>query len=92
VKALELYRYGRWIMLTGLVIFAATRGDDILVGKILGSTALGLYLVAFRLSNVAATEFASLIGRLTFPVYARIQDNTQNSGTVSLKRCHRYSV
>jgi O-antigen/teichoic acid export membrane protein len=74
-KAAELIRYGRWLFGSGILIFLVTQGDDIFVGKILGVTALGFYQMAYLLSNLPATEITHVISQVTFPAYAKLQDN-----------------
>jgi len=41
-KAKELFGFGKWILGSSILIFLITQGDDIFVGKLLGTTALGL--------------------------------------------------
>lgn len=72
-KCRELYRFGKWILANNVVLFLATFGGDIYLGKVLGLTALGLYQMAFRISNLAATEFAKTLSLVMFPTYAKIQ-------------------
>lgn len=74
-KAKELYGYGKWIMWSTILAFLVTQGDDVLVGKILSATALGLYQMAYRISNLPATEITHVISQVTFPLYVKIQDN-----------------
>lgn len=71
----ELYGYGRWIFGSGIFVFLLNEGDDALVGKILGISALGFYGLAHRIANLPATEITHVITLVTFPAYARIQDN-----------------
>lgn len=68
-----LYTFGRWVFASSIVVFLATQGDDIFLGKVLGATALGLYQVAFRISNLAATEITHVVSQVTFPAYAKLQ-------------------
>lgn len=69
----ELFRYGRWITGSTFIVFVITQGDDLFVGKYLGLEALGLYQMAFWLSNLPATHVAHLVSRVTFPVFASLQ-------------------
>jgi O-antigen/teichoic acid export membrane protein len=55
------------------------------VGKLLGSAALGLYQMAFRISNISATEVTHVISQVTFPVYAKLQDNVPELRNAYLK-------
>lgn len=73
--AKELFGYGKWITLSGAVLFLVTQGDDALVGWALGATALGLYQVAYRFSNAPATEITHVISSVVFPTYSKLQDD-----------------
>jgi len=74
-QAAELFRFGRWVLLSSALLFLITHGDDVFVGKVLGVAALGLYQMAYRASNMAATEITHTISSVTFPSYSRIQDD-----------------
>jgi len=74
-KARELYKFGRWIFGSTIIVFLLTQGDGIFVGKVLGVTALGLYQMAYRISNLPATEITHVISQVSFPAYAKLQDN-----------------
>ena len=45
------------------------------MGKLLGVTALGFYQLAYRISNMPATEITHVISRVTFPAYSKLQDD-----------------
>ena len=75
VKAKELFTFGKWIFASTIIIFLVTQGDDILVGKLLGVTALGFYTMAYAISNLPATEITHVISNVTFPAYSKLQDN-----------------
>jgi O-antigen/teichoic acid export membrane protein len=70
-----LFDFGRWVFFSNVLVFLITQGDDIFVGKVVGVSALGLYQIAFRLSNLPTTEISHVISSVTFPAYARIQDD-----------------
>jgi O-antigen/teichoic acid export membrane protein len=65
----ELFGFGKWVLTSGILVFLVTQGDDILVGKLLGVTALGLYQMAYTLSNLPATEVTHMISKVTFPAH-----------------------
>lgn len=71
----ELFAFGRWILGSRIVVFLSTQGDDLLVGKLLGTEPLGFYRLAYRISNAPATEIAHLISTVTFPAYAKLQND-----------------
>jgi len=70
----ELFGFGRWVLGSSILVFIVTQGDDIFVGKLLGVTALGFYQLAYRLSNMPATEITHIVSQLTFPAYSKLQD------------------
>lgn len=74
-KAKELFGFGKWILGSSILVFLITQGDDIFVGKLLGATALGFYQLAYRISNMPATEITHVISQVTFPAYSKLQDN-----------------
>jgi len=76
-KAKELFGFGKWILGSSILIFLITQGDDIFVGKLLGTTALGLYQLAYRISNMPTTEITHVISQVTFPAYSKLQDNIE---------------
>ncbi|HRN96401.1 MAG TPA: oligosaccharide flippase family protein, partial [Candidatus Levybacteria bacterium] len=71
----ELIHHGKWI--TGATIFnyGFERGDNIVVGRILGSQALGIYDMAYRFSMLPITEIAEIVNKVAFPVYVKISDD-----------------
>ena len=74
-KAKELFGFGKWILGSSILVFLITQGDDIFVGKLLGATALGFYQLAYRISNMPATEITHVISQVTFPAYSKLQDD-----------------
>ena len=74
-KFQDLFGFGKWVLSSSILIFLVTQGDDIFVGKVLGVTALGLYQMAYLISNLPATEITHVISQVTFPAYSALQDN-----------------
>jgi len=72
-KLRELLRFGKWLFGSSILVFLITEGDDVFVGKMLGTTALGLYQMAYLLSNAPATEISNFVAQITFPVYSKMQ-------------------
>lgn len=69
-----VYR-GRWITLAGIFNYLFHHGDDIVVGKILNTTALGLYQMAYKISILPITEVANVVSQVVFPVYVKISND-----------------
>ena len=74
-KAKELFGFGKWVLGSSVLLFFLIHGDDVFVGKFLGTTMLGFYQVAYRISNMSTTEITHIISQVTFPTYSKLQDN-----------------
>lgn len=74
-KIIELVDFGRWIMGSSILFFLFNQGDDIFVGRVIGTSALGLYQLAYRMTNVITTEFTLTVTKVLFPAYSKIQDD-----------------
>lgn len=70
----QLWSYGRWITMSAFMVLVITRGDDLFVSRYFGLHALGLYQMAYLLTNFPATHVAHVLSRAAFPVFARLQD------------------
>jgi len=81
----ELFGFGKWVFTSSILVFLVTQGDDILVGKMLGVTALGLYQMAYTLSNLPATEVTHMISKVTFPAYSKFQEDLPRLSEAYLK-------
>ena len=76
--ARELFNFGLWIFFANILVYLITQGDDLFVGKFLGVSSLGFYMVAYRLSNLPVTEIAHVISSITFPLYSKLQNNKKD--------------
>lgn len=73
--AKEIVSKGKWVTLSGIFNYLAQNGDDIVVARILGSTPLGLYQVAYKVSTLPLTEVSEAVGKVTFPTYTKDNNN-----------------
>jgi len=83
-KIKKLFGFGRWILGSSVIVFLATQGDDIFLGKVLGVTALGFYQMAFRFANLPGSEIG-VLSRVAFPAYSKLQDNIPKLRSAYLK-------
>ena len=59
--------------------------DNMLVGKFLGVAKLGLYAVAFNVSNFISDYFGSKIYRVMYPAYSKLQNDLEGLKSAYLK-------
>lgn len=72
-KARELYSFGKWVVASDLVIYVLNNIDYVVIARMLGTSALGLYRIAFQISQLVATELAMAVSRVMFPTYSLLQ-------------------
>jgi len=73
--ARELFDYGKHIVASQILIFGITNIDDAFVLRMQGLSAEGLYDLAYRTSNMPATQITGLVNQVMFPALAKLQDD-----------------
>jgi len=81
----ELYGFGRWIFGSSFLIYLLREGDDIVLGRIAGAAALGLYQMSYRISNLPATQITHVVSRITLPSFSALQDQTDRLRSLFLE-------
>lgn len=66
---------GKWLTAAGIFNYLYHHADNIVVGRMLGVTSLGLYDTAYKISSLPITELSDVFARVTFPVFARIKED-----------------
>jgi len=73
----ELIRYGKWLTGFSAIGFFIAYGDNLFVSKYLGLAVLGVYQLAFEVSNFPTISITHVVGRIAFPTYARLQNEPE---------------
>ena len=84
-KVKEVIHRGKWMTLAGVFNYLFYNGDNIVVGRVLGASPLGLYQMAYRISTIPITEVADVVSRVTFPVYVKIAGDASRLKKAFLK-------
>ncbi len=72
----DLIRYGRWIFLSTSALFIAAQGDRLLLGLYVSKAVLGVYSIAYFLSEALAQMIAFVTRRVFLPAFSRVaRDN-----------------
>ena len=66
-------RFGAEVSAARVVWYLYSNADFLIVGKMLGQQALGLYSLVFQLAVLPTERITSIVGQVAFPVYSRIQ-------------------
>ncbi|MCZ7568441.1 MAG: lipopolysaccharide biosynthesis protein [Ardenticatenaceae bacterium] len=90
--AREMFAYAKHIGGSQILVFFITNIDDAFVARINGAAALGLYGLAYKLSNMPATEISKVVAQVTFPAFATVQDDLQRLRRAFLKTTRLVSL
>ncbi len=75
--ARDLGRFSLSAVGAGFTVVASANADYVLVGRLLGSTALGYYAVSWDLLRFVISRLHRVAVRVIFPAFARLQDDDQ---------------
>jgi len=68
----ELFHFGKWVFLSTAIGFIANQGDRLILGGLMTTETLGIYSIAFMLSNLPSTIVSQLSHKVLFPNFSRI--------------------
>lgn len=84
-KFKEMLSFGMNCIGSGVLGYAASNVDNILVGKFLGPANLGFYNLAFNTVSKPETKIVTHISSVAFPVFSLIQDEKKRIRETYLK-------
>ncbi len=85
VKALEILHFGKWLNMSGLFSFLGNNMDDLITGKILGTTKLGFYQTAFNITQSTVGEVGDLSAQTLFPIYSLLNKDKKQMKHVLIR-------
>jgi O-antigen/teichoic acid export membrane protein len=71
----SIANYGSQIMLVGALGWVIADVDYLIIGRLLGEVALGVYTLAFRIPELIIRNLSQSVSAVAFPVAARLQDD-----------------
>ncbi len=80
-----IFDYGRWILGSNVLRELNVNGDYLIMGRMLGQDALGLYRFAFELANWPVQNMVRSLQRVTFPALTTLQHDLPAMGALYLK-------
>jgi len=81
----RLLKFG--VPVTGhyLLSYVCNRSDSVIIGRFLGDRSLGFYSVAMDLARTPIDKMITIVNKVSFPVFAEIQNNPKELGRYLLK-------
>ena len=86
----EIVHFGKWIALGTAFFFFASQADRLVLGKLVSLTVLGLYGIAFQISDVPRSIIAALSTKVGYPYVSRISDLPREVFREQYLRYRRY--
>jgi len=80
-----MLKYGGTLTLNNLIVYIAFNTDKVLLGRVCGAEALGIYGRAYQLINLPTDNLHSAIGAVAFPALSRLQNNPAKLRSYFLK-------
>ena len=68
----QLFGFGASVVGINLLELVRSRGDDALIGSVLGPVALGYYVIAYRILRITTEVLSLAIAKVAFPTFARL--------------------
>jgi O-antigen/teichoic acid export membrane protein len=85
----QIFHFGKWIMASSLVIFAATNLDRIYLGKVIPFAILGIYGIARTIAEIPVLLSSRISYQLIFPALAALASDSKPEAVVDLRNVRR---
>lgn len=76
-KVSHIIKRGWWITVTWIFVYLAENIDNIVVGRFLGVSPLGIYQNAYKISTLSISEINEVVNKVTFPVYSKFSQDKE---------------
>lgn len=73
----KLTSYGSGFTIGSIFHFAASSGDNLIVGRFLGAAALGIYSRAYSMMDMSNSVLGNVLNSVFFPAVARVQNEQE---------------
>lgn len=84
-RAAALWSFSKWVLVGNLGSFLSAKADELIVGKMVSPTDLGIYSVASDIGQMATNELARPLNRVLFPLFSTMQDDLARVRATYLK-------
>jgi O-antigen/teichoic acid export membrane protein len=85
-------RYGRHVGVANLINYGSANSEGIVVGRVLGATALGYYAVAGRLGSMPVNVVGNILGRGVFAALARVRGDAARFRQIWIENIQRLAL
>jgi O-antigen/teichoic acid export membrane protein len=82
---MNIVQKGKWLTLSGIFNYLYHNLDNIVIGRMLSTSSLGLYQRAYSLSMLPISEVSDTFSSTTFPIYVKIANDSKRLQTAFYK-------
>jgi lipopolysaccharide exporter len=75
----ESFSFSFHLFLVSIFTYVTTQFDNLVVGRYLGASVVGAYMLAYRLANLPCEAMTDVLSPVLFPVYSRIRHETPDA-------------
>ncbi len=75
----KVFGFSKWLLVNNVLNFIRFRGPEFIIGKMLGISNLGIFVVSYEISNLPTTELVAPINRALLPGFSKISDDMERS-------------
>ena len=68
----ELFNFSKWIMISNFIRFFNRKSPELLIGKLLSTSAAGFMSIGSEISTFATSELVSNVNRAAYPGYSKV--------------------
>lgn len=83
----EIFHQTKWLNNISILDYLNKNLDNLIIGKLLGTTSLGFYQNAFAVTQSATSELGLSVIHATFPIYSRLSDDIARLKKAFVKVC-----
>lgn len=76
-KLKHILTRGKWLTFAGIFNYLFQQGDDWVVGRLVNTSSLGIYQVAYKVASLPVYEVGEIFNKVTFPIYTLIKDDKE---------------
>ena len=87
-----MLRYGRGIVGVNVIAAIVHHADKAVVGRLLGSVALGVYQIADKIPDATVTVIIWVVSKVLFPAFARLQHSIEELRAAYLRALTYVSI
>lgn len=91
-KALQLFSFGKFVMISSIIVFLLSSLDVTIIGKVLEIEQLGYYTISLSIAGLFTIQIATMISQVIFPTYSKLQHNITKMRNAHLSTVHVFSL